>query len=763
MIFRVTGFAAALLLACGGVRAESPSVAEQAAIAEAVAPSLVRVEITLRYDKGEEPRAGAWPECDNPGHFHDSLLPADVVNEERPTELAGFLVAPNRVVALDPMIHPRFVESIAVRYKDDVVKARPVAYGKDQMAVFLELERPLKNAAPLKFDPQRKEPYLTVSYDRASGVWTTNVDPLPEGFSVTETGHKYCPAPLGGLIVDSRGRPVAISMRDEMPPDDSWKGPPSAWAVVTADDLAKMLDSVSGRLCSGAMRVTLYFRSPRKDLRNMRSREEEKGATEQYATGVLIDANRILILANLRPGVTARLERILVHPDKGEPIAARFTGSLKDYGGLIATLEKPAGACVTLSPKNVLDCKGRLLPVAEVRLHGEDWSIYYEHRRIEGFTVGWRRQVYPQLFQKGDGEELVVFDEDGSLLALPIARREKVALEDRPSAGQPLATPVAYLRPILEDLPKYVDANNVPLREDEEARLAWIGAELQPLDEELARANRVSDLTHDGQTGAIISYVYPGSPADKAGVEAGWILLRLRVEGQPKPLEVRLGGEERMEGPFPWEELDEVQEQYYDRIPTPWPSVENQLTRALTDLGFGTKYKAGFFSGGHVIEKDLQVAPSPAHYESAPRFKSAALGLAVRDMTYELRRYFQKKDDEPGVVVSKVEPGGKASVAGIKPYEIITHVNDKPVINVKDFAQATAMQDELRLSVKRMTRGRVVKIKTAGVAAAPAKRPDADKPAADEKPAADKPAAGADGPSADEPSPKKKRKPRAEQ
>ena len=762
MIVRAAGILAATLLLAAGLRAEAPSLAEQAAVAESLAPSLVRVEYTLRYDKGEEPRAGAWCQGDSTGHFHDLLQPADVVNEERPLEFAGFLVAPTQVVATDPMIHPRFVEGIAVRFNDDVVKAKPAAYGKDQAAVFLELERPLKNARPLKFDAKRKGPYLFASYDLIDGVWTTNVDPMPEGFSVTAAGRKYCPAPFGGLVVDARGTPVAVSMRDEMPPDDSWKGPPSAWAVVTADDLAKMLDGIRSRICAGAMRVTLYFRSPPKDLRGMRSRDEEKGATEQYATGVLVDANRILVLANLKPSVTARLERILVHPDKGDPVVARFTGSLKDYGGLVATLEKPVGACVALSSRNILDCRGRLLPAAEVRLHGEDWSIYYEHRRIEGFAVGWRRQVYPQLSERGEGEGLVLFDEDGALLALPVARREKVAAEDHYDSGQPLVTPVAYLKPVLDDLPKYVDANNVPLGEDEEARLAWIGAELQPLDENLARASRVSELTHDGQTGAIVSYVYPGSPAEKAGVEPGWILLRLRVEGQPRPLEVRLDREERMEGPFPWEELDEVPEQYYDRIPAPWPSVENQLTRALTDLGFGTKYTAEFFAGGSIVEKSLEVAPSPPHYESAPRFKSAPLGLAVRDMTYELRRYFQKKDDEPGVIVSKVEPGGKASVAGVKPYEIVTHVNDRPVMNVKDFAQAIAGQDELRLSVKRMTRGRVVKIRMAGAAAA-AKAPAAEKPAGDAAPAADEKTAPADKPASDEPAPKKKRKSRTEQ
>ena len=51
----------------------------------------------------------------------------------------------------------------------------------------------------------------------------------------------------------------------------------------------------------------------------------------------------------------------------------------------------------------------------------------------------------------------------------------------------------------------------------------------------------------------------------------------------------------------------------------------------------------------------------PPSYDSAPKYKQEALGLTVRDMTYEVRRYLQKKDDDPGVVISKIELGSKAS------------------------------------------------------------------------------------------------------
>ena len=235
---------------------------------------------------------------------------------------------------------------------------------------------------------------------------------------------------------------------------------------------------------------------------------------------------------------------------------------------------------------------------------------------------------------------------------------------------------------------------------------------MQALDQELARINNVSDLTRDGQIGALVSYVYENSPAAAAGVKPGDILLRLHVEGEPMPLEVKVEeyGFGRM-GSFPWEQLDQVPEQYFDQIPTPWPPVENNLNRQLTEIGFGKKFSAEFFTHGEVITKDFQVVQSPPHYNSAAKSKSEDLGLTVRDLTYEVRRYFQQTAQEGGVIVSKVEPGSKAAVSGIRPYEIVTHVNDQPVGGVKDFEKLIAGQEELRLKIKRMTKGRVVKIK----------------------------------------------------
>jgi hypothetical protein len=322
-----------------------------------------------------------------------------------------------------------------------------------------------------------------------------------------------------------------------------------------------------------------------------------------------------------------------------------------------------------------------------------------------------------------------MFDENWELIAFPLMKRERASAERRLDSERAVLTSSAMFKEVFTDLDKNTDLSNIPLTEAQENRLAWLGVELQPLNKELARANGVSDLSRDGEIGALVSYVYPDSPAERAGIEIGYVLLRLHVEGYPKPIEVKIGEHIFSRGMFPWDKLDELPEQYYDQIPQPWVPAENTFTRAMTDVGFGKKFEAEFCTDGKVLRKEFAVTQSPPHYDSARRHKTELLGLTVRNLTYEVRRYFHKEQDEPGVIISKIEPGSKASVAGIKPFEMVTHVNGKEVFDVDDFdnalKEATRFAEsqptseptdteerQLRLSVKRMMKGRVVRIKT---------------------------------------------------
>lgn len=716
-------------------------IAIQLKITDATAPSLVRVEYTLRYDKGEPPSGSGFRiRCPNCGSWH-GFDESETVKEERPLESPGFVLTPTRVITPDVMIHPRFVKSIAVRYGDEVVSAKVSGWGKDQNATFLDLDKPLTGAKALNFTPDAEGPYYAVVHARRNGVWTTGVKALSKAISTREDGRRFISAPSYCLIVNDDAVPVGMSMTGELRVDDSWKGAPLEWEILSAKEMGELLEGVTATSRGGVLRVALSFRSPKKSGRGFSrySDDEDEGKTERNVPGLLIDEKRVLVLVNLKPKVTGRLARVVVHTQDGEKVKAAFDCTLTDYGCFLASLDKPLPGKLTLSSEKITDFLNRVLLAADIRLQGETRSDYFNHRRIVGYEIGWRRNLYPEIPDGGEGKSFL-FDSEGRLVAFPVSRRQKASVEERWSYDGAVLTASGDFKQLLSDLTardaskpgaekqwsRHIDPSNVPLTEEQENRLAWVGMELQPLNKELARANNVSKLSGDGKIGALVSYVYQGSPAEKAGVEIGYILLRLHVEGHPKPLEVQIEPYGFLGRAFPWEQYDQLTEQYFDRMPRPWPPAENTVSRALTDLGFGKKFRAEFFSDGNVIYKDSEVVQSPPHYDSARKHKSEPLGLTVRDLTYEVRRYFHKKDDDPGVIVSKIEPGSKASVSGIKPYEIITHVNRAPVMSADDFSKLIVDREELRLSVKRMTKGRVVLIKLKGHPKSAATKPATD-------------------------------------
>ena len=710
--------AGVLLLPAMVSDAEEPALSPEGAVAvaEAISASIVRVEYELQQYNGQSP---------------PQSYAAEVIPQERPLDSGGYVLSPTQILCVEYGVQPRFIKDTWVQSGDRRIKAAPSAYAIGQVAYLLEPAEPLKDAKPLVFDPTKKGGYLHV-YSRVDrGARQTFVQALSWQARLTENGNRFLRVDPYCLITDVAGVPVGMIMRDEMPPDDSWKGSPLQWKMLAQAGLKAALEKLEQQASLNMLRVKLNFRSPGgktpQSYRRYRSKEDDS-VTEMNVIGLLMDGSTLLVTANLKPKVTARLDRIMVYPPDGKPVQAQYICALADFGCLLAKLDAPLPGAVKLAPEktpgDLLALTDQLMLSVVADVQGEKRVTHFGHDRIRSYELGWRRNVYPRV---DSDENLYLFNLKGELAAMPMARRQKMELGDHGrygGSGGPVLTSVAIIRPALADPKNNADTGNVPLGEAQENRLAWMGVELQPLDADLARANNVSDLTDDGETGALVSYVYPESPAGKAGVEPGWVLLRLHVQGQPAPLEVKL---DESSNPysgeaFPWDKLDQLPEQYFDEIPRPWPPAENTFTRSLTDFGIGTKYAAELFHNGQTVRKELEVVDGPPHFDSAPRFSHKQLGVTVRDMTYEVRRYFQRKPDDPGVIISKVERGSKASVSGIKPFEMITHVNDAPVASVKEFERLAQGQDELRLMVKRMTRDRVVKVKFA--AAAEKKEPE---------------------------------------
>lgn len=698
----------------GATFGQRNEAAERAAIAEAFRHSLVRVEYTLRYDKGQPPDGGNFTErCPSCGRYHGDDAET-AISEERPLESAGYLIDSDKVITGDLFMHPRFIEKIEVVLGNVAVSATPLAYANDEHAVLLKLDRRVPGGKPISFNPNAPEPYFVVNYGMHDATWATTIAPLSRSSVLVETGARsIVPASERGVIVSESGYAVAINLNGELAANDDWKRHPDRWVWMGAQPYETMLARVQATADAGVLRARLDLRSPRVSESLYSpwdySDTEDDEATEIDTLCLLVNPDTVLVLSSLKAPVTARLERITVFPaGSADGVNATFTASLRDFGAFVATLDQPIDGALNLSSKDIRSYRHRLLAAADISLQGEHRIAYFTHNRITSYSVGWRRNIYPTI--PGGGYTQFLFDDAGTLIVLPIIKRDRVESEDRWTGTYPVATAASQIASVLTDIAGQSDPNNVPLSEEEENRVAWLGVIMQGMDAELARQLGVSELSQNGSIGGLVTYVYPASPAAEAGLEVGDVLLRVHAAELPTPIGVAVDEMDEYAAAFPWAQLDEVPEEYFEMIPPPWPKVNNAFNKKLTEIGFGTPFMLELSRDGSVMMQEMVVTQSPTHYDAAPQYKSEPLGLTVRPLTYEVRRQLQKQADDPGVIVARIEPGSKASVAGVKPYELITAVNDQPVHSNEDFRRAIAGQTDLRLSMLRMTRSRLVKI-----------------------------------------------------
>ncbi|MFC1582815.1 hypothetical protein ACFL4W_04680, partial [Planctomycetota bacterium] len=666
---------------------------EKAKILESAVPGLVIVEYTVKYDKGEAPY----------GYGRYAYL----IKEERPVEESGFLLADDLVLTTDEHINPRFIEKIQVSFNDERVDAEIDRYATDCDAMFLKLKGKLEGAVPFTFDTSLEGPYFRIRYFETEARWHNVIAPFESDMYRCETGEFTRVFDTNCLVVNSEGVPVTISMKHELKKETEWKTDPLKWEAISAKEHDEGIARIKKLADNAIVRATLKLRSPKKKVSN---RYGGGGDTEMHLACVIMDKRNILIPAKLSQKVTARLEKIILHlPDK--KVEAEFKYTLLEYGGLIAAAKEDLTIFAEPFEGDIFDVKFKMLYGAEVRINGEQRIQYANRYRITEYNLGKHKEVYPEL--EGPDDDVFPFTPDGKLVAIQLSTREKGdSGGGRYSSGSGAGyKQYKHIKELMSDIKENMDPDNIPLSEENEDRLSWVGVELQSLNTELARFNNVSQYCNDGDFGGIVSYVYEGSPAARAGIKQGDIFLKVHVEGEPKPYNIEVSSGRWDRRPFPWSRLDELSEQYYDRIPPPWPSVATEFIRVLTDYGFDKKYKAEFFIDGKIVQKEMVIEETPPYYETAKKFKSESLGATVRNVTYEQRRYYQMKLDDPGVILSKIEPGSKISVAGIKPYEIITHINDEPIPNVKVFEEKLPKEGEFRLNIKRMTKSRVVKIK----------------------------------------------------
>ncbi|MBN2311211.1 MAG: PDZ domain-containing protein, partial [Candidatus Hydrogenedentes bacterium] len=181
-----------------------------------------------------------------------------------------------------------------------------------------------------------------------------------------------------------------------------------------------------------------------------------------------------------------------------------------------------------------------------------------------------------------------------------------------------------------------------------EVRRAWLGIRVQP---------QFKHRTDEG--GLVIASVISGSPADKAGVKPGDIL-------------VRLGS-------------TEVSVRFAEQLP-----AFNQLE---ADLAIGEPVPIVVRRAGE--EKQFEVAPVEREEVLPQETEFRQWGITSRDISLLMAKEM-KRESREGVLVTSVNAGGPAGSA--KPMitrdDVIVQVNDTPVACVQDLRDVTAQITE---------------------------------------------------------------------
>ena len=155
-----------------------------------------------------------------------------------------------------------------------------------------------------------------------------------------------------------------------------------------------------------------------------------------------------------------------------------------------------------------------------------------------------------------------------------------------------------------------------------------------------------------------------GSPAEKAGIEQGDVILE-----------------------FDGKEVTD--------------SKDLPRIVASTPVGKGVTVKLS--RNGKLVDRQVKVGELEEKTEIAKTPTHRSLGITVQNLTPEIAKGLGLKK-ETGVVVTQVEPGSPASDAGIQTGDVIGEVNRKPVKNAEDFIQKVEKakdQDNVLLLIQR--------------------------------------------------------------
>ncbi|MBR3881413.1 MAG: DegQ family serine endoprotease [Mailhella sp.] len=182
------------------------------------------------------------------------------------------------------------------------------------------------------------------------------------------------------------------------------------------------------------------------------------------------------------------------------------------------------------------------------------------------------------------------------------------------------------------------------LREGKKVSRGWLGVTIQNVSEDVAKALGLKDAK-----GALIGSTMPGEPADKAGLRAGDVIIRVNKTDV---------------------------------------ADASELTRSVAGLKPGTKTEVTVLRDGKEMKFDVTLGERAAHMGAGQGGQSEGsdLGVSIKPLTPEDARALQINADVKGLLIVNVTNGSPAAEAGLRNGDVILSANLKPVTNAGELS-----------------------------------------------------------------------------
>jgi S1-C subfamily serine protease len=178
---------------------------------------------------------------------------------------------------------------------------------------------------------------------------------------------------------------------------------------------------------------------------------------------------------------------------------------------------------------------------------------------------------------------------------------------------------------------------------------ARLGVTVQPMTADLAASLKLSNVR-----GALVSQVQPDTPAARAGLKQGDVILA--VEGRPV-------------------------------------ADGNDLRNEIANTRPGTTIGVKILRDGREQSVSARLEALPASgtrtsLESGEGGAKGRFGMSVAPVTPDLAEQYALPSSVKGVLVTDVDPDGQAAASGVQPRDVIEQVNGRPTRSVDDLRSA---------------------------------------------------------------------------